>query len=211
MRDEGACQACPGCVSKSGCNEYNRLYFQWDRAARNFHTRSVTTGVSYQFNLVTADLSKYQALLEEIKAGSLDIDLALDELPDDHPHRNNVRYSRERLEHDVLNKEAHLSRVIKILQEHQAHQACLDEVKADNLQFGPQETTGAEGWLSLTETAAAQRLEKVLEEVDLTSDQQVVELQGDNKPKMDRMVKEIIGKAKVVSELTSKHKHNQFF
>ena len=53
--------------------------------------------------------------MEEIRAASIAINLALDEFPIGHPHKNNPRYSRERLDKDVENEESQLSRLAEVL------------------------------------------------------------------------------------------------
>ena len=97
---------CQGFLSKDGCNEYTRLCFNWDRVARIYFTGSIATGVSSQFDLATANLDKYCALIEEIWQAAINLDLTVDELPPGHPHKDNPRYCRERLDKDVENKKA---------------------------------------------------------------------------------------------------------
>ena len=168
MNHEGACQICPGCKSKSGCQEYNHLCFSWDRATRNYHNGMATTGVSSHFEVATVDLSKYMMIVEEIKAGCLDLDLALDTLPADHPHHANARYSQERLNRDMTNEETHLSHLEEMLHEHRAHRECLDKVDAKQFRFGEDDVSTQNPWLPLTNTAAAQGLEKALQTLNLS-------------------------------------------
>ena len=96
MKSEKACLRCHGCLTRSGCNEYNRLCFNWDRAATNYFTGSLTSGVSsVQLNLAVEDLGRYWALVNCIKEKAIAIELALDDFPLGHPNRTNPRYSRE--------------------------------------------------------------------------------------------------------------------
>ena len=126
MCNENACQRCRGCLAKDGCNEYTQLCFSWDRVACNYFTGSVVTSESSQFDLATVDLSKYRALIEEIKTAAINIDLAVDEFPPGHPHKDNPRYKRERLDKDVENEESHL--IEEVLGEHFDLQLRLSEV-----------------------------------------------------------------------------------
>ena len=59
MAKEQACQSCPGCRGRDGCVEYTRLCFTWDRAARNFFSASVASGVSSNLEIATVNLDKY--------------------------------------------------------------------------------------------------------------------------------------------------------
>ena len=36
FKAEKACQKCPGCIKKDGCNEYTWLCFTWDQSAETF-------------------------------------------------------------------------------------------------------------------------------------------------------------------------------
>ena len=87
MKLEKGCSKCPGCLSKKGCFEYYRLCVRLDRAAKNFHTSSIATDTLSHFDLAVHDLSKYQALVEQVKEAAIQIDLDVDSFPADHLYK----------------------------------------------------------------------------------------------------------------------------
>ena len=129
MEAEKACQKCQGCRSKEGCNEYNRLCFSWDRSAVNHHTGSIATGISSQFDLATADLSKYKSFIAEIREAAIALELSLDDFPVHHPHHSNPRYCRDMLDRDVCNEEAHLTKMEELMEGHRELQEHLTELE----------------------------------------------------------------------------------
>ena len=131
---------------------------RWDRAARNFHTSSIATDTSSHFDLAVHDLSKYQALVEQLKDAAIKIDLDVDNFPDDHPYRTNPRYSRQKLDVDVQNEESHLSHLEDLMGEHKEHRDRLTEVEEELWQLnseGPGDITSKIPAKMLTETATA--------------------------------------------------------
>ena len=131
MQNEQACQTCRGCVTKKGCVEYSRLCFAWDRVAKNYFSGSIMSDASSNFDLATADLRKYEALINDLKEAAIAIDLALDDLPSGHAHKSNPRYSQERIGRDVTNEEAQFLRISELLNEHRDLLDRLSEVETD--------------------------------------------------------------------------------
>ena len=133
MAVEKACHKCRGCLSREGCVEYTRLCFGWDRVVRNHFSGSIATSLSSKsnFDLATDDLVKYEKLVSDLKDASINLDVALDTLPPEHPHRTNPRYSAARLGHDVTNEETQLSRVEELLKDHLDFQEHMSEVETN--------------------------------------------------------------------------------
>ena len=162
MRTENGCGKCPGCTSRKGCYEYNRLCAKWDRAARNFHTSSVGTDTSSQFDLAIHDLSKYHDLVDKVKEMAIRLDVAVDKFPPEHPYSANPRYSQAKLDGDVQNEEAHLSKLESIMESHKVHRDRLTEVEEDlwNLQGGNEDLSVLlSPARTLTQTATARQLQ----------------------------------------------------
>ena len=207
FKSEKACQKCPGCIKKDGCNEYTRLCFTWDRSARNFFTGSIITGISSQFDLASSDLGKYGELVEAIRTAAIALDLALDDLPWGHPHKSNPRYSRERLDKDIENEESQLSRLGEVLKEHGELQDHLKDVSDElfDLEFEqePTETVvqvPSDVLLNPTVTATTRELQAALGanfnhvtwEAPRTADKEVVTVEdvrepGDPEPGQPRL------------------------
>ena len=78
MKLEKACGKCQGCDARSGCNEYTRLCFSWERAARNFYTGSIVTSLSSHQDTMHADLESYRQVVGKIKDAAITLDMAVD-------------------------------------------------------------------------------------------------------------------------------------
>ena len=168
MQQERGCGRCPGCQGKKGCYEYNRLCAKWDRAAINFHTSSVGTDTSSHFDIAVHDLSKYKDLVGQVKDAAIHLDMAVDDFPRDHPYRHNPRYSQVKLDADVENEEAHLSRLEELLQTHQEHCDRLTEVEEELWRQSEGEEENVEAVSparDLTATATARQLQSAFKEV----------------------------------------------
>ena len=104
-------------------------------------------------------------MVDQIRNAAISIDMALDGLPEDHPHQVNPRYSRAPLDQDVANEEAHLTKLEELMNDHKAYQDRLTEVEEEtyNAALEPGENLSLVDLMTadpvqLTETATARSL-----------------------------------------------------
>ena len=77
-----------------GCEEHHRRCREWPRNANTFHAGSVVTSVSSQFDLLTADLTKYEAALEALRELDLELEEDVDQLSPGSASRENPRFNQ---------------------------------------------------------------------------------------------------------------------
>ena len=94
MIREKACGECNGCKGGRGCEEHHRRCREWPRNANTFHAGSVVTSVSSQFDLLAADLTKYEAALEALRDLDLELEEDMDQLSPGSTSRDNPRFSQ---------------------------------------------------------------------------------------------------------------------
>ena len=81
--------------------------------------------------VVVGDMDKYRAIIAKVKDAAISIDLAVDNFPDEHPHKLNPRYKREMLDKDVMNEDSHMAKLEELMSEQVELQACMSEVESD--------------------------------------------------------------------------------
>ena len=92
MTKEKPCGSCLGCERGRGCEEHHRRCADWPRNMHAHHAGSSITGVSSQFDLAAADLSKYEAVLEQLRETDIEMEEAVDALAAGSTSRTNPRY-----------------------------------------------------------------------------------------------------------------------
>ena len=97
------------------------------------HRSQGLSGVSsVHFDVAVGDLSGYKEVVEKIRNLAIEINMALDELPQDAQQRSNPRYGKARLDQDMDNEDLQLSNEETILRNHQVLREHLDEVRDDD-------------------------------------------------------------------------------
>ena len=128
MLREKACGQCNGCKGGRGCEEHHRRCRDWPRIANTFHSGSVVTSISSQFDLLTADLSKYEATLEALRELDLELEEDMDQLAPGSASRTNPRFSQEGRTRELDDERNHLARLSMMLQRHGELATRLQEV-----------------------------------------------------------------------------------
>ena len=118
MLREKACVECNGCKGGRGCEEHHRRCREWPRNANTFHAGSVVTSVSSQFDILTADLSKYEADLEALRELDLELEEDVDQLSPGSASRANPRFSQAGRARELEDERNHLARLVVLLQRH---------------------------------------------------------------------------------------------
>ena len=118
MIKEKACADCNGCKGGRGCEEHHRRCREWPRIANTFHAGSVVTSISSQFDLLTADLSKYEEALEALRELDLELEEDMDQLAPGSASRNNPRFSQDGRTRELEDERNHLARLAVLLQRH---------------------------------------------------------------------------------------------
>ena len=118
MAREKTCGECNGCKGGRGCEEHHRRCREWPRNANTFHAGSVVTSVSSQFDLLAADLSKYEAALEALRELDLEMEEDVDQLGPGSASRDNPRFSQAGRERELDDEQNHLARLAVMLQRH---------------------------------------------------------------------------------------------
>ena len=111
---------------------------------------------------------KYHDLINKVKETAIRLDMAVDKFPPDHPYRTNPRYSQAKLDTDVQNEEAHLSKLESIMETHKVHRDRLTKVEEElwNLQGGNEDLSVLlSPSRTLTQTATARQLRAAFSEV----------------------------------------------
>ena len=128
MLREKACGECNGCKGGRGCEEHHRRCREWPRNANTFHAGSVVTSVSSQFDILTADLTKYEAALDALRDLDLELEEDMDQLSPESASRTNPRFSQEGRARELEDERNHLARLAVLLQRHGELAARLQEV-----------------------------------------------------------------------------------
>ena len=131
MIREKACGECHGCKNGKGCEEHHRRCSEWPRIANTFHAGSVVTSVSSQFDILTADLSKYEAALEALREIDLEMEEDMDQLAPGSTSRMNPRFSPAGRTRELEDERNHLARLAVLLQRHGELATRLQEVADD--------------------------------------------------------------------------------
>ena len=156
MLREKACGECNGCKGGRGCEEHHRRCREWPRNANTFHAGSVVTSVSSQFDLLTADLSKYEAALEALRELDLELEEDVDQLSPGSASRDNPRFSQAGRARELDDERNHLARLSVMLQRHGELAARLQEVTEEEDEPQVVEVTdgvGDSGVLTGTQTS----------------------------------------------------------
>ena len=159
MLREKACAECNGCKGGRGCEEHHRRCKEWPRIANTFHAGSVVTSVSSQFDVLTADLTKYENTLEQLRDLDLELEEDMDQLPPGSSSRNNPRFNPEGRARELDDERNHLARLSVLLQRHGELATRLQEVAEDDDE--PQvveETQPVEDPVVLTGTQTSRQL-----------------------------------------------------
>ena len=156
MLKEKACGECNGCKGGRGCEEHHRRCKEWPRNANTFHAGSVVTSTSSQFDLLAADLTKYEAVLEALRDLDLELEEDMDQLAPGSTSRDNPRFSQAGRARELDDERNHLARLSVMLQLHGELATRLQEV-ADEEEEPPVEetvvTTEHEDPLTATQTS----------------------------------------------------------
>ena len=145
MLREKACGECNGCKGGRGCEEHHRRCREWPRNANTFHAGSVVTSVSSQFDILTADLSKYEAALEALRELDLELEEDVDQLSPGSASRTNPRFSQAGRARELEDERNHLARLAVLLQRHGELATRLQEVAEDEDEPQVVGATGEEG------------------------------------------------------------------
>ena len=132
MVREKACGDCNGCKGGRGCEEHHRRCKEWPCIANTFHAGSVVTSVSSQFDLLTADLSKYENTLELLRDLDLELEEDMDRLPQGSTSRDNPRFNPAGRARELDDERNHLARLSVLLQRHGELATRLQEVADDD-------------------------------------------------------------------------------
>ena len=89
------------------------------------------TSVSSQFDLLTADLTKYEAALEALQELDLELEEDVDQLSPGSASRDNPRFSQAGRARELEDERNHLARLSVLLQRHGELAARLQEVAED--------------------------------------------------------------------------------
>ena len=143
MTREKACGECNGCKGGRGCEEHHRRCREWPRNANTFHAGSVVTSISSQFDLLAADLSKYEAALETLRELDLEMEEYVDQLAPGSASRDNPRFSQAGRARELDDERNHLTRLSVMLQRHGELAARLQEVAEEEDEPQVVQETGA--------------------------------------------------------------------
>ena len=101
MERERVCGQCRGCLARGGCEEHHRRCKEWDRKLVTDHAGSSVTAISSLFDLMTSDLSSYQAVVDNLREMDMEMDDLADVLAPDSAIRSNPRYSKAAREREL--------------------------------------------------------------------------------------------------------------
>ena len=159
MLKEKACGECNGCKGGRGCEEHHRRCREWPRNANTFHAGSVVTSASSQFDLLVADLTKYETILETLRDLDLELEEDMDQLPPGSASRDNPRFCQAGRARDLDDERNHLARLAVLLQRHGDLADRLQEVTDDEDEPQIMEEAGVvEDPARLTETQTSRQL-----------------------------------------------------
>ena len=159
MAREKACGECNGCKGGRGCEEHHRRCREWPRNANTFHAGSVVTSVSSQFDLLAADLSKYEAALETLRELDLEMEEDVDQLGPGSASRDNPRFSQAGRARELDDERNHLARLAVMLQRHGELADRLQEVTEEEDEPQVVQETGGDGGADvLTGTQTSRQL-----------------------------------------------------
>ena len=167
MLREKACGQCNGCKGGRGCEEHHRRCREWPRVANTFHSGSVVTSTSSQFDLLAADLSKYEELLETLRELDLELEEDMDQLAPGSASRTNPRFSQEGRARELEDERNHLARLSVILQRHGELALRLQEVA--EVEEEPRAAVEPETEPGTTPLTGTQTSRQLIEMFDLNS------------------------------------------
>ena len=152
MSSEKSCGVCRGCVGGRGCEEHHRRCREWPRNSNTFHDGSVITAISSQFDLMSADLSKYEAVIDLLREIDVEMEEDIDQLSPDSSSRANPRFHVGGRAKELEDERQHYAKLAGLLQRHVEVTARLDEVTEDtNEQAGHSATATKD--LTATQTS----------------------------------------------------------
>ena len=118
MNAEKACGGCQGCRQGTGCEEHHRRCLDWPRNANTYHGGSEITAISSQFDLLAADMSKYENVIGQLQEFDMEIEEAMDALPPQSGSRSNPRFLPTAREKSLDDERQHASKLAFMLQRH---------------------------------------------------------------------------------------------
>ena len=118
MLRERSCGDCNGCKGGRGCEEHHRRCQEWPHNANTFHAGSVVTSVSSQFDILTADLTKYETVVDALQELDLEMEEDMDRLPLESTCKSNPRFSQAGHAKELDDERNHLARLAVLLQHH---------------------------------------------------------------------------------------------
>ena len=162
-KEESVCGKCRPCHNHGGCIEQSRLCFDWTRTAVTFQATSIVSGVSSNFDLAKMDLSKYQELMERVREAFIDLEIAVDDLPDHSTLKHNARFNKTRRDKELADEEGNLSLIVDLLKRHGELTERMTEVDdAPGLPEIGSETPRGEDVTVLSRTQTARGLQSIL-------------------------------------------------
>ena len=90
----------------------------WPRSAHAHHAGSSITAISSQFDLVSADLTRYEQILIVLRDLDLEMEEAMDSLPGDSACRSNPRFDAAARDVNLDDERNHLAKLAAMLQKH---------------------------------------------------------------------------------------------
>ena len=136
LEEEKVCGSCKGCQVRGGCEDHHRRCRDWERRMCTDHAGSSITAISSQFDVMTADLGSYRAVVDELR--ELDVEMAdnFDQLSENSDLRKNPRYAESTREQELDDESHHLGKLTAMLQVHSEQQARLAEVTEEETEPG---------------------------------------------------------------------------
>ena len=155
MNAEKACGGCQGCRKGRGCEEHHRQCLDWPRNANTYHGGSEITAISSQFDLLAADLSKYENVIGQLQDIDMEIEEAMDALPLQSESRTNPRFLPTAREKNLDDERQHASKLAFMLQRHAEVATRLTELDGveETPAMEPRQEATPEGRLTGTQTS----------------------------------------------------------
>ena len=129
MAKERGCGSCRGCQGGRGCEEHHRRCRSWPRNCNTYHDGSEITAISSQYDLLSADLSKYEAIIEVLREVDVEMEEDLDRLPLSSLSRTNPRFQASGRAKELEDERQHHGKLTAILRRHSEILQRLDEVQ----------------------------------------------------------------------------------
>ena len=100
MAKERSCQVCRVCLHGQECKEHHRRCKDWPRNFNTFYNGSEITAILLQNNVLVGDLSKYEAIVDELREVDLEMEEDLDQVPAGLPSGQNNWMTNKTITHN---------------------------------------------------------------------------------------------------------------